>query len=73
MPRGNSNSPKLYRIERRRPRGLVFVCVACGHAVDVAGYQHGAIVNPRTRAAAAITAHALQEHPQVHVYNERNT
>lgn len=51
---------RTYRIERRA-HGLFFICIACGHAVNVSDFASG-LLSRRTQAAAAMRAHIDHEH-----------
>ena len=48
-----------YLIDRRR-HGLFFVCIKCGHEVDVSQFTNEP--NRRTQAAAAMKAHVDSAH-----------
>jgi hypothetical protein len=54
---------KTYRIERR-PAGLFFVCLQCGHEIDVNGFPNSRIPrrSRRTLAAAEMQKHQDQAH-----------
>ena len=64
-----STAPITYRISRR-PMGLYFVCIACGHEVDVNGFPllRGPGLSRRTLAAADMAKHQDQAHKKPYHY-----
>jgi hypothetical protein len=50
-----ANAPATYRIVRRSPK-LFFLCIACGHEIEVGGRLKGE-PSPRSQAAAAMMLH----------------